>query len=312
LLAAALVLLALCAAAVKWRKPAPYLAFGWLWYLGTLVPVIGIVQIGPAVRADRFTYLPLVGVFIMLAWGVPDLLRRAGPRLLAAGASAALAAAAGSAYLQAGYWRSPIVLFERALAVTRENPIAHANLASSYLRRGEPGDLERARFHFEAAIGIDPGYEGARNGLARALLKLGRTEEAIARWSELLQINPRARAMLCNLCEALFQAGRLPEAEARCLEAIRRKSQIGCAHYNLGRLYLHQEKILEAEREFSAAIRIKPLDPNARLGLGIALMRQNRLAEARVELAEALRLDPSNAAARSYLEAAGAQAEGGP
>jgi tetratricopeptide (TPR) repeat protein len=258
------------------------------------------------VRADRFTYLPLVGVFIMLAWGIPDLLARfrVASRLVAAGAIAALGTAAVLAYWQAGYWRSPIVLFERALEVTRENPIAHANLASSYLKRGEPGDLERARFHFEAAIGIDPGYEGARNGLARALLKLGQTEQAIVRWSELHQINPRARAFLCNLCEALFQVGRLSEAEARCLEAIRNRSQMGCAHYNLGRLYLEQEKILEAEREFSAAIRIKPLDPNARLGLGIALIRQNRVVEARVELAEALRLDPSNTAARSYLEGA--------
>jgi Flp pilus assembly protein TadD len=302
-LAAALVLLALSGMVAKWRRSRPYLVTGWLWYLGTLVPVIGIVQFGPQVRADRFTYLPLVGIFIMLAWGLPDLLRfRIGSRALAAGAAAALVAAGWGAHQQCGYWRDPILLFERALEVTSQNPIAHGNLASSYLQRGEPGDLERARFHFQAAIEIDPSYQGARNGLARALRKLGRVEEAIARWSELLQINPQARAVLCDLCEALTVAGRLSEAEARCVEAIRKKLQPGCAHYNLGKLYLQQERILEAERQFDAAVRIRPKDAGAHLGLGVALMRQNRLDEARAQFEEAQRLNPSDPAARAYLE----------
>jgi tetratricopeptide (TPR) repeat protein len=268
-LSATSVLVAIC-----WRSR-PYLAVGWLWYLGTLVPTIGIVQFGLHARADRFTYLPLVGVFIMLAWGVPDLLGRLRVlgverryRLLQAGASATVAAAAWLAYVQCGYWRDPILLLERTLEITGENLVARASLAASYHERNGPGDLERSLVHYAEVIRMDPGSVGARNALADVLMRLGRVEEAIPLWSEVVQVKPRARGALCNLCAALSQVGRLSEAEKRCVEALRFKSQALCAHYNLGRLYLQQK----------------------------------RFEEARVQFAEVLRVDPSNQAARSVLD----------
>ena len=314
---ASLVLLAICMlVAICWRSR-PYLAVGWLWYLGTLVPVIGILQVGLQARADRYTYLPLIGVFLMLAWGVPDLLGRLGlleaggraptrsvhgSRLLVAGASATVAAAACMAYLQCGYWRDPVLLFERAIEVTGENAVARYNLASTHYQRNGPGDLERSVAHYEEAIRIDPGYAAARNGLAGALMKLGRVEEAIARWSELVQNRPRSKAALCNLCAALSQVGRTSEAETRCAQVLRIDPQAACGHYNLGLVYLQQGRVLEAERHLDAAVRVEPLDTNSRLSLGVVLIRQNRLDEATAQFVEVLRLDPSNQVARSNLD----------
>jgi hypothetical protein len=244
-LLAALVLSAICILVAKCWRSRPYLAVGWLWYLGTLVPVIGIVQIGLHARADRFTYLPLVGVFIMLAWGVPDLLGRLGLHeadgrastrsmirswLLVAGASATVATAGWLAYLQCTYWRDPILLFERAIEVTSENLMAQGSLAVSYHQRNGPGDLERSLVHYAELIRLDPGSVGARKGLADALMQLGRVEESIARWSEVVQLEPRASGARCKLCAALFQVGRLSEAETRCVEALRINAQAACAH----------------------------------------------------------------------------------
>jgi tetratricopeptide (TPR) repeat protein len=268
-LPAALVLAAIALlAALGWRSR-PYLAVGWLWYLGTLVPVIGILQVGLQAQADRYTYLPLIGVFIMLAWGVPDLLARlrpprAGPRLLATGALATAVAALWLAHLQCGYWRDSIRLFERTVAVTGENPIARANLASSYYQRNEPGDTERARVHFAEALRIDPHFTAARNGLAGALMKLGRVEEAIEHWSAVVAEKPKARGALCNLCGALAQAGRFAEAEKRCREALGFERQALCGHLTLGLLYLRQERILDAESHFDAALELDPSNPEAR------------------------------------------------
>jgi tetratricopeptide (TPR) repeat protein len=300
-LGAAALLCAITALVVILRRSRPYLTVGWLWYLGTLLPVIGIVQIGFQARADRYTYLPLVGIFLMLAWGVADLLghRR---RLLAGLAAASVLAAAGLAARQAAHWRESIPLFERAIEVTGENALAQHNLASAYYQRNQPGDLERALAHYAEAVRIDPGYASAVNSLAGVLHKLGRTKEAIERWSQLLRIQPHATAALCNLCGALSQVGRLAEAEQRCSQALRRSPEPACAHYNLGRLRLQQSRILEAEEHLQTAVRIAPRDTDARVSLGVVLATQGRFQEATAQYLEALRLDPSNPIARSNLD----------
>jgi tetratricopeptide (TPR) repeat protein len=300
-LGAAALLSVITALVAIWRRSRPYLAVGWLWYLGMLLPVIGIVQIGFQARADRYTYLPLVGIFIMLAWGVPDLFphRR---RLLAVLAVASALVSAWLASLQTAYWRESISLFERAVEVTGENAVARHNLAAAYYHRGQPGDLERALEHYTEAVRIDPGYASAANSLAGVLLELGRTEEAIERWSQLLRIRPRAIAALCNLCRALSEMGRLAEAEQRCSQALRRSPQPACAHYHLGRLRFQQSRILEAEEHLETAVRIAPHDTDARVSLGVVLASQGRFEEASAQYAEALRLDPSNRTARSNLD----------
>ena len=266
-LPAALVLSAICILVAICGRTRPYLAVGWLWYLGTLVPTIGIIQFGLQARADRFTYLPLVGVFIMLAWGIPDLLGRLGNRLLLVGASATVATAAWLAYGQCAYWGDPILLLERTLEVTGENLGARGSLAASYHERNQPGDLERALVHYAEVIRIAPESVGAKNGLADALMGLGRVEEAIPLWSQVVQVKPGARGALCNLCLALSQVGRLAEAEQRCREALRFKSQALCAHSNLGRLYLEQKRFEEAKVQFAEVLRVDPSNQAARSAL---------------------------------------------
>jgi len=300
-LGSALLLAGISAGVTLLRRSRPYLAVGWLWYLGTLLPVIGIVQVGFQARADRYTYVPLVGVFILLAWGVPELLGRR-PRLLGAAAVASLAAAATLAYLQCGYWRGSIPLFEHAIEVTAENAIARNNLASAYYQRNAPGDLERSVAHYAEAVRIDPSYATALNSFAGALLKLGRVEEAIDRWSEAVQTRPHYTAALCNLCGALSRVGRLAEAEQRCNQALLVDPQPACAHYNLGHLYLQQSRIPEAESHLQAAVRIAPLDTDARVTLAVALATQGRFDQAIAQYDEVLRLDPSNPIARSNLD----------
>jgi tetratricopeptide (TPR) repeat protein len=298
---AALILGLVSALVVALRRSRPYLAVGWLWYLGTLVPVIGIVQVGFQARADRYTYVPLVGVFILLAWGIPDLLGRR-PRLLAAGAVASLLAAGWLAALQCGFWRDSFALFERAIAVTGDNAVAQNNLAAAHYQRNHAGDLERAVSHYAEAVRIDPGYATAINSLAGALSRLGRDEEAIERWSDAVRLEPRFKSALCNLCGALVRVGRHEEAEQRCVEALRVDPHAACAHYNLGHLYLQQSRNPEAERHLSAAVQIAPRDADSRVGLGIALARQGRIEQAIAQYSEALRLDPSHAIARSNLD----------
>ncbi|HEY8155873.1 MAG TPA: tetratricopeptide repeat protein [Myxococcota bacterium] len=300
-LGAALFLAAVSVGIAILGRSRPYLIVGWLWYLGTLVPVIGIIQVGYQARADRYTYLPLVGIFILLAWGVPPLFGRR-QRSAGAVAIASLAAAGWLAFLQCGYWRASIPLFERAIQVTAENAIAQHNLASAYYQRNQPGDRERSLVHYSEAIRIDPDYTGALNSLAGVLLELGRTQEAIDRWSELVRIKPHATAALCNLCGVLTRAGRLAEADQRCSQALRSNPQAACARYNLGHLRLQQSRILDAESEFEAALRIAPLDADARISLGVVLERQGRFEPAIAQYLEVLRLDPSNPLARANLD----------
>jgi Flp pilus assembly protein TadD len=300
-LGAAVVLGGISALVAMQRRVRPYLAVGWLWYLGTLLPVIGIVQVGTQARADRYTYVPLVGIFILLAWGAADLLARR-PLWLRAAAVASLAGAATLAAVQCGYWRDSIRLFERAIQVTGDNALAQSNLAAAYYRRNQPGDLERAAAHYAEAIRIDPDDPSTRNSLASIWLALGRAEEAIQLWSEPVGFKPHSTAVLCNLCGALTRVGRPAEAEQRCTQALRSDPQAACAHYNLGHLRLQQSRIAEAERHLEAAVRIAPLDANSRVTLGVLFAKQGRFDEATRQYAEALRLDPSNALARANLD----------
>src|SRR5262249_52289291 len=156
----------------------PYLAVGWLFYLGALVPVIGLVQVGLQAMADRYTYVPLVGIFLMAAFGIPELAERLGiarGALRAAGALLVLVLAL-VAPRQASFWHDSVALFEHTIRVTRNNDTAENNLGSAYYALER---LDLAVAHYAAAVAIQPGYFVALNNLAGALNRLGRTDEAI-------------------------------------------------------------------------------------------------------------------------------------
>jgi len=200
------------------RRPA--LAVGWLWYVGTLLPVIGFVQVGSQATADRYTYVPLIGLFIMLAWGIPESVVRGRHAKLgvAIGVAATLAALSLLTWKQVGYWNGSIPLFEHALDVTRNNGVAHFNLA---LALGLEGRLDEAMLHHEAALRVNPNHEEARYEIGVLLERLGRTDAAIRAYTETLRLYPDHVRARNNLAALYSGAGRLEEAVYHLREALR-------------------------------------------------------------------------------------------
>ena len=213
------VLVAVTAAAYRLARRAPYFVVGWLWFVGMLVPVIGLVQVGLQAHADRYLYLPLIGLSIAVAWGVPDALGqgRSVRLLLPAAACATVAALAGGAYLQVAVWRDTITLFEHTLAVTHDNFIARHALATSYTRAGR---LPEARAHFEEAVRLKPRWAAAHVELASLLDRLGEPEPAIAHYQEGLREEPENAAAQGNLGLLLVHTGRAADAIPHLEKAI--------------------------------------------------------------------------------------------
>jgi len=239
----AFLLLSASVLALRVGRRRPYVLVGWLWYLITLVPVIGLVQIGGHAMADRFTYVPLIGLFIIAAWGIPDLLAWRGDRtagaedarrtsvLAALGIIATLALAA-CAHVQVGYWRDSVTLFDHAVKVTRRNAVAHNNLGVALVERGELG---KAVAHYREALRIKPRYVEAHCNLAIAAIKQGRLDEAIAHCWEALRIRPGDADAHNDLGVALAKQGKLHEALAHFSEALRLDPDKKSARANLAR-----------------------------------------------------------------------------
>ncbi len=171
---------------IRDRRRRPYLLFGWAWYLVTLAPVVGIVQVGWQARADRYTYIPLIGIFLAVVWAISENFADR-PALLTAMAPAMLVVLGIGAFVQAGYWRDSETLFRRALAVTDNNAVAHSNLGTALLRRGL---LAEAQEHFAVAVRINPYFAEAHSNLGVALGRQGRIDEAILEFQRALELQP--------------------------------------------------------------------------------------------------------------------------
>ena len=306
-----------------------YLTVGWLWYLGTLVPVIGLIQVGEQSMADRYTYVPLIGLFLIAAWGIPELLGAQPFRRIALPAAAALVlgACVVAARVQVGYWRNNFTLWEHAAQVTSGNYIAHNNLGVGLANQGKSDEAvfhfsEAARIkpnypeahnnlglalasqgntgaaisHYSEAVRIRPGYAVARDNLAKALWSQGRFDEAIAQYSEVVRIKPDSADAIVNLAIALANHGRTGEAIVRYSEALRLKPDLPEAHNNLGFALASQGKVDEAIAEYASAIRFKPDFVLAHNNLAAALASQGRVDEAIREFEAALRIRPNEAA----------------
>ena len=279
----------------EWQRR-PYLAVGWLWYLGTLVPVIGLVQVGAAAHSDRYTYVPLIGVFLAVAWGVPDLLpmRRWRQRVLGVAAGAVLAALAAAAWYQVGYWRDNVTLYSRALAVTEGNWLALSNLGADYGNRGET--LEARRYFLEA-LRIRPDYAEAWYGLGLASGKLGQKQEAIGYYREALRFNADYTLAWYALGHTQVGLGLIQEAAESFAEAVRIKPDFAPAWYNMGLAHARLGRIQEAAGNFAEAVRIDPDYGNAWYNLGVADAKLGRIQEAIVCFRETVRVKPEFAEA---------------
>lgn len=284
----------------RYGRRFPYLVTGWLWYLGTLVPVIGLVQVGGQALANRYTYVPLVGLFCLVAWGAADLAgRKAGGRGLAAGlAVAAVGLLALQARQELAYWKDSATLFSRALAVTKNNYAMHNNLGVILKNQGR---LDEAIGHFREALWIHPAAEKTHTNLGNALLLQGEAHEARKHLLEALRLEPRSAMAHANLGDAALALQRPDEALADYRRALALEPNLAAAHYNIGSLLASRGELEEAIHHFQEAVRIRPDYAKAHNNLGSALFLCGRLDEAIGHLQEALRLNPDYAMARQNL-----------
>jgi tetratricopeptide (TPR) repeat protein len=226
------VLVGITAAAFVFGKKAPYFVTGWLWYLGMLVPVIGLVQVGWQGHADRYTYLPQIGLYIAATWAVTDLTRSWRFQRIALGAAALIVVAVLTwrSWLQTSYWRDSETLFTHALAVTSNNDVALNNLGIIFLDKGQ---LDDAISKLQAAVDLRPENAPAHDNLAKALLKKGQVAEAMVHYRKFLELEPANVEARNTLGTALIQQGRVREAIDQWQEALATQPENGNATSNL-------------------------------------------------------------------------------
>ena len=252
----------------------PYLMVGWLWYLGTLVPVIGLVQVGAQAMADRYTYVPLIGLFVVVAWGGYDLSAkwRYRERGLALLSIVSLSALLTVAWLQTGYWCNTREIFSHAIRVTSNNLIAHNNLGMALK---EEGRIEEAILHYRQALKVDSNYAYAHNNWGNALSYQRKYTEAAEHYKKAIDIDP----------------------------------QYAKAYYNLGNISMQQSRTNEAIGYYEAALRIDPYYPGAHNNIGTALARLGRVDEAIAHFRKAVQTSPGDLVALNNLKILSTQSE---
>jgi Flp pilus assembly protein TadD len=276
----------------------PYLIVGWLWYLVTLAPVIGIVQVGAQARADRYTYIPMVGLSIAVVWGIAKILAP-WPRAQRILGYATCAACALLTWSQVRYWQDGVTLFRHTVDVTTDNYAARFNLAAAL---DERGDKAEAAVQLAEAVRIQPKFAAARAELGQLLAKQGRLPEALVELHAAANLNPSDASTHYRLGTVLGEAGSQREAATEFQEAVRLDPANADAHYNLGISLVNQGSIESALNEFAATVKLRPDDPYAHFNLGISFARLGRIREAIVELSEAVRLEPRLPGAREALD----------
>ncbi len=298
---AAAILLAATGAAWTLRRRRPYLLVGWLWYLVMLLPVAGLVPFGNQAPADRFTYLPQIGIGIALAWAAADWCGSLSARRWTCGvvAATAIAILMGCAWRQTTYWRDSRSLWTRTLACTSGNYWAHHLLGMDLAARGR---IDDAVAEFEKAIAVKPDYAEAHYDLGVTATNRGRTDEAIAHYRKAIAVKPGHALAHNNLGNALLTCGRFDEAFAHCREAVRLNPDFAVAHYNLGNALFFLGHFNAAVLEYEKALELRPDYAEACLNLGLAMARCGRLDDAAKYYRQALALKPDFAEARVQLE----------
>jgi tetratricopeptide (TPR) repeat protein len=262
-------LLAVSAAALILRRSHPYLLTGWFWFLGTLVPVLGLVAVGEQSMADRYTYFPLIGVLLMVAWGAEELTQSW--RSQAFALTAASLIIIGTCILLTRqnivYWKNSETLFRHVIAATRDNYSAHCSLGNALMSAGRP---DEALAEFQTAVSLKPGSSENHCNVGVALASLNRMDEALAQFQIAVKLNP----------------------------------DNGLAHQNLGMALERMDRLEDAAREYEEAVRLMPSYAPAHNSLGIALAKKGRLDDATAQFQDAVRLDPTFQPAQDNLKMA--------
>ncbi|MGA3266808.1 MAG: tetratricopeptide repeat protein [Verrucomicrobiota bacterium] len=301
-LVALVLLVFLCVVVIRLRKRFPYAFTGWFWFVIMLIPVIGLVQVGSQAMADRYTYLPLIGIFIVLSWGFAEL-QRARPMsgqkagfLVAVG----LAVCAGRTRNQISFWQNDGSLFFHTLKMTGDNYVAYINLGDWFSKNGQ---MEYALDCYHRASNMEPTDALVLYDLANGFARLGRWDEAISHYHLALRAAPAQPDVLDNLGLVLATTKHYAEAITNFEAALKLDPRSPNAHNNLAAVLFAQQHYDEAVQQYHEALRLTPDDPRIYMNLGITLARLNRASEARTNYLEALRLDPSNTVVATKLKA---------
>ncbi len=287
--------------AVRTMKQHPYFITGWLWYIGTLVPVIGLIQVGGQAMADRYTYVPLIGLFIIIAWGIPELLSewRYKKRGLILITAALFFIIMPMTWIQAGYWSNSITLFQHALDVTDNNYVVHNNLGTVL---EEKGMLDEAVKHYAQALKISPGYAKTHNNMGNALADQGRTEDAVQHYSEALRLNPDYAEAHNNIGVALAKQGNFSKAIWHYSRALYLNPGDSLTHNNMGAALANIGQTDEAIRHYSEALRLDQFNTLAYNNLGVAFFQKGERDKAISCFQKVLQINPNDTDARSNLE----------
>jgi protein O-mannosyl-transferase len=276
---------------LRFSRDFPFLLVGWLWYLGTLVPVIGLVQVGLQSMADRYTYIPLIGISLMLVWGVATLFQRwrTGMHVLTGISILIIPVLTWATWVQAGYWKDSVTLFDHALKVTKNNYLAHTNMAAALLEKGDvPGALSHShealklrpndvpalcniglglmrqgRYQdaidqFRRVLLIDPDYVNAHQNLGTALYTSGRTEDAIKEFQEVLRLNPQHPGAIKYIELASARQRKVDTAIAQLNDALKVEPQNDTLHFKLAELYRSRGNTKDAIIHYEKTLSIRP------------------------------------------------------
>ncbi|MEN6457586.1 MAG: tetratricopeptide repeat protein [Thermoguttaceae bacterium] len=329
-------LLLISAATIAARRRFPYLLVGWLWYLIMLLPAVGLLQFGVQATADRFTYLPQIGLAIAVAWGLSDLggATRAAPRRWMVGSVAVvtLIASTAVAWRQTSCWRNSETLMNRALQCTTDNTLAHLWLAGEYAMQNRAGEalqhctaalamdpnrgevLDRvglvqdqlgltddAIAQYRKAIRVEPDYPDAHFHLATVLARRKQWNEALPHYADAVRLRPSQDEWHFHFGDALAHVGRLDEAIQQYSQALSMDPDWAEAHNNLGMALVDRGQLAEAAQHYLAAVQLAPNYFEARYNLGLVLHAMGQLGEAVVQYRAALKLNPDDADAHNNL-----------
>jgi tetratricopeptide (TPR) repeat protein len=285
------------------RRKRPWLLTGWFWYLGMLTPMIGLVQTGGFAHADRMTYLPQIGLYLLFTWTVAGIFTGWRYRRQALGGLAAsvLFVLFFCARTQAAYWRDSETLWTHALTCTTDNHVANNNLGFAVFKKE---NMNQAIGLFQKALQIKSSYPEARNNLGSALFQIGKVDDAIVYYKQALQIRPDYAEARYNLSVALLQKGKVDDAIAQCQKALQIRPDYADARVNLGLALMQKDSVDEAIAEYQKALQIMPGHADAHDDLGIALFRKGDLEPAIAQFQIALQSAPDNAHAHNNLATA--------
>jgi len=286
---AAVLLLGISIWIVRSARSHKYLLVGWLWYLGTLVPVIGLVQVGHQAMADRYTYVPLIGLFIIVAWGAGELVAKWPNLKIAVVTSAGVAVSAIMicTWVYAGYWRDSFTLFNHVLEATGENSIAHYCLSNAFY---EQKQYDKALYHAQQVLRVVTDNPKVHHHLAQAYFMLDQLDEAILQWKEILRIKSDYPDAYSGLANIYVKKGQIDEAIGCFNEALRLKPDDAKVHNDLALILVKKGLINEAIEHYNKALRIGGNSADVHNNLGSALMDKGEVKEAILHYRKAIAL----------------------